>query len=580
MTGQSTPFIATVVISLALAYAGGVTARTIGLPNIVGYLAAGILVGPYTPGFVADQHLSTELAEIGVALLMFTIGLHFSLRDLIAVWHVAVPGALIQVIACTGLGCAIGVLLGWPLPASLVLGLGISISSTAVAIKALEDRRQLTSETGRIVLGWLVVQDIIVILALVMLPQVSRNIPGLFTLFLIVSETMLMVAIFAGLLLGIGRWLLPAILAWTARFGSQELFTLGVIVIALGIAYGSASLLGLSLALGAFFAGLVLGESDLSHQSAAESLPIQNIFTILFFVSVGMLFDPKLFLTAPAEIAGLVLAIVIGCGMVFVILMLGLGVRPKIAGDAGGTLAQVGEFSFILSSLAVTQAVMTGDQRGTLLAAALVSILLHSLTMRAYGWLGMRLEARLPKRLQGSPIEAPAEDPEIAELQDHVIVVGHGRVGSVVTRSLRDAQRRYCVIEGEWRVYKAARALGGVAIFGDATRAEVFRAARPDRARLVVVAMPDAFQSRRVIELAREANAKVGVVARAHSNEEYEYLTHLGVDLAVMGEREIALSMADYVLQQAGVDAARAQALVDRLRAGMNNPVPAKAEAS
>lgn len=572
MATSETPFIASIVISLAFAYAGGLAARSAGLPNIVGYLFAGIIVGPYTPGFVADQHLSKELAEIGVALLMFTIGLHFSLRDLVAVWRIAVPGALIQIGVTSAIGLGLGLAMGWPMPASMVLGLAIAISSTAVATKALEDRRQLTSEPGRVVLGWLVVQDIVVILVLVLLPFVSRGVADLGSLFLIVSETVSMIAIFAVLLLGVGRWLLPAILAWTARFGSQELFTLGVIVIALGIAYGSAALLGLSLALGAFFAGLVLGESDLSHQSAAESLPIQNIFTILFFVSIGMLFDPALFIEAPLQIAALVAAIVVGCGLVFLLLTLALGIPPRTAGTIAGTLAQVGEFSFILSSLAVSLAILTGDQRGILLAAALVTILVHALTIRAYGWIGARVDVEFQDRFAEARTRSFTDDASLDALADHVIIVGYGRVGSVVARALRDVGYPYAVIEGEWRTSKGARTNGGVVIFGDATRAEVFRGARPERAKLVVVAMPDAFQSRRIIELAREANPAASIVARAHSDDEFDYLTELGVDMTVMGEREIALSMSDYVLQRIGIDPASAQVEVDRLRNGPAKP--------
>jgi CPA2 family monovalent cation:H+ antiporter-2 len=573
MPSPETPFIASIVISLAFAYAGGLAARSLGLPNIVGYLLAGIIVGPHTPGFVADQHLAKELAEIGVALLMFTIGLHFSFRDLIAAWRVAVPGALLQIGAATVLGAGFGLMIGWTLPASLVLGLALAISSTAVATKALEARQQLTGETGRIVLGWLVVQDIVVILALVLLPFTVREVPDLSTLMLLVSKTLLMFAIFVALFAGLGRWLLPAILGWTARVGSQELFTLGVIVIALGIAYSSAALLGVSLALGAFVAGLVLGESDLSHQSAAASLPIQNIFTILFFVSIGMLFDPMLLLTAPIGIAALVFAIIAGCGMIFFLALLVLRIRGPIAGETAGTLAQIGEFSFILSSLAVSLGLMTGDQRGMLVAAALVTILVHSLTIGGYSWLGGWLDHELEARFGARRTRSFTGKAELDTLSDHVIIVGYGRVGRVVARALRDVGMPYSVVEGEWRTSKTARAEGGIVIFGDATHAEVFRAARPERAKLVVVAMPDAFQSRRVIELARKANPAAIIVARAHSDEEFEYLTELGADMTVMGEREIALSMSDFVLQRIGIDAARAQVEIDRLRAAQSRAV-------
>ncbi|MBX2806223.1 MAG: cation:proton antiporter [Hyphomicrobiales bacterium] len=567
MVEHGTPFIATIVISLALAYAGGLFARAIGVPVIVGYLFAGILVGPYTPGFVADQQLTLELAEIGVALLLFTVGLHFSLRDMVVVWHVVVPGAILQIALCTGLGFLVGTGLGWPVPASIVLGLAIAISSTAVSTKALEARSQLGTDIGRIALGWLVVQDIVVIMALVLLPVVSHEIPDAFTLAALLGKTLAMVILFAALLLGGGRWVLPQILRTTARFGSQELFTLGVIVIALGIAYGSATLLGLSLALGAFFAGLVLGESDLSYQSAAESLPIQNIFTVLFFVSVGMLFDPMLFLEAPAEIVGLVVAIITGCGLTFMMLMLVLGVRPHTAGATAGTLAQIGEFSFILTSLAVGLAVMDADQRGTLLAAALVTIILHSLTIRFYTSLGSYLDARLAfLTSRGEKKHRRTQARVVAAMQDHVIVVGMGRVGRVIVSALEEADQHYVAIEADWRICQMARKSGAMVFFGDATRSEVFDAASAQTASMIVVAMPDAFRSRRVIELARQANSDIAVVSRAHSDEEYEYMSKLGVGLVVMGEREIALSMSDYTLRQVGISAEHAQNIVDQLR--------------
>ncbi len=567
---HATPVVATIVISLVFAYAGGLAARFVGLPNIVGYLLAGILVGPHTPGFIADAKLTTELAEIGVALLMFTIGLHFSLRDLTAVWHVAVPGALMQIACCAALGYGVGWLLGWPTAGSLILGLAIAISSTAVATKALEERRQLATEAGRITLGWLVVQDVVVIVALVLLPLAAREAPDTRTLALLTGETMLRIALFVGLLLGVGRWLLPAILGWTARFGSQELFTLGVIVIALGIAYGSASLLGLSVALGAFFAGMVLGESDLSYQAAAESLPIQNIFTVLFFVSVGTLFNPMLFVTAPMQIISLVIAIVAGCGLIYFLLLIVLGLRGSVAGLVAGTLAQVGEFSFILTALAAGLGLMTDTQQGLVLAAALCSILLHSLTVRAYRILARKLDGKLDQPLGAMRMRNPHSDARaLAALRDHVIIVGHGRIGSVIGKALKLAGHSFVAVDGQWRVSEIARSGGVTAIFGDATREDVLKVARPRQARLIVIALPDAFRTRRVIELARAANPAIGIVARAHSDEEYQYLTELGVGLVIMGEREIALSMSDYTLRQMGLDAASAQALVDGLRKGI-----------
>ena len=571
MADHGTSFIATIVISLALAYAGGLTARSIGVPNIIGYLIAGIFVGPYTPGFVADQHLTLELAEIGVALLLFTVGLHFSLRDMIIVWHIVVPGAVLQITTCTALGYAAGAVLGWPEPASLILGLTIAISSTAVATKALEVRGQLSTDIGRIALGWLVVQDIVVIMALVLLPVVAKEVPDTMTLAKLLGETMLMVILFAGLLLIGGRWLLPRILRVTAQFGSQELFTLGVIVIALGIAYSSATFLGLSLALGAFFAGLVLGESDLSYQSAAESLPIQNIFTVLFFVSVGMLFDPKLFIESPAEIISLMVAIIVGCGMVFLVLMIFLGVKPSTAGATAGTLAQIGEFSFILTSLATGLGLIDTNQHGILLAAAIATILFHSLTIRFYEGLGSFLDSRLTFFTERHErLDRQTQAQMMGRMHDHVIVVGLGRVGRIIVSALEKANQSYVALEADWRVTQAARKADVKAFFGDATRAEVFTATCAQTAQMIVIALPNAFQSRRVIELARQANPNIAVVARVHSDEEFDYLTNLGVGLVVMGEREIALSMSDYTLRQAGLDAEQAQDIVDNLRDGLD----------
>ncbi len=566
MEAHGDSLILTIVVSLAVAYAGGLAARLAGLPNIVGYLIAGMLIGPYTPGFVADQKLTRELAEIGVALLMFTVGLHFSPRDLIAVWHIAVPGAVLQILASGTLGWCVGLLLGWPMAASGILGLAIAISSTAVAILSLDARGRLATDVGRITLGWLVVQDVVVILALVLLPIFAADVTDVWALAWLTGKTILSALLFVAVLVGIGRWLLPTVLGATARFGSQELFTLGVIAIALGVAYSATTLLGVSLALGAFFAGLVIGESDLSHQAAAESLPIQSIFTVLFFVSVGMLFNPMLLVTAPIQIIALVIAMLFG-GLIFFGTMLVLGISPRTAGGVAGALAQVGEFSFILAGAAVALKIMTREQQGVLLAAALTSILLHSLTIRCYDKLGQYLY-RMPF-LRSREQKLALSQPDIrtfAALRKHVIVAGHGRVGSVVAKALRRVGQTFVIVEAKWRNAEAARATGTPVIFGDATRPNVLKAARPRHASLIVVALPDAFQSRRVIELVRSINPEISIVARAHSEEEYRYLMELGCSLVIMGEREIALSMSAYTLKRMGIEAATAQTVVDELR--------------
>ncbi|MEJ2116722.1 MAG: cation:proton antiporter, partial [Alphaproteobacteria bacterium] len=528
----------------------------------------GFNADPHTSGFNADQALTAELAEIGVALLMFKIGLHFSFRDLITVWHIAVPGALAQISVSTLIGTAAGCLLGWSSPACFVLGLAIAISSTAVATRALEDRQLLSADVGRVVLGWLVVQDLVVIAAMILLPVIAHGTSDPVTLGWLVAKTLLMLGVFSAILFVIGQWLLPTLLGFTARIGSHELFTLGVVVMALGVAFGLSKALGMSLALGAFFAGLVLGESDLSHQAAAESLPIQNIFTVLFFISVGMMFDPSLILSDSLDIVTILVAIIFSGGMIFFGLTFLFRVRPKSAGVTAGILAQVGEFSFILTTLAVSLSLMTQKQQGLLLAAAIMSILLHSLTIAGFRSLGSSLDKHFftfsKRRI--AVLKARAHAAGLTALRDHAIIVGYGRVGRLVASALRHANQPFAVIEGEWQTAKSGGEDGDRVVFGDATQRAVLRAARPAHARVVVVALPDAFQTRRVIELAQQANPAICIVARAHSDEEYQYLMDHGAGLVIMGEREIALGMSDHVLQKMEMSAADAQTIIDELR--------------
>jgi CPA2 family monovalent cation:H+ antiporter-2 len=565
--------IAMIVSTLSLAYACALLARLFRLPNIAGYLLAGVIISSFTPWLAPNQKITAELAEIGVALLMFKIGLHFSPRDLLAVWHTAVPGALAQIAICTGMGMGAGMLLGWPPGASVVLGLAVAISSTAVATKALEERQQLSTDAGHMTLGWLVVQDIVVIVSLVLLPLAAHPHTDPVTMAILVAKTIAALGVFTIVLLRLGRSVLPRLLGLTARIGSQELFTLGVVVIGLGVAFGLTALFGMSLALGAFFAGLILGESDLSHQAAADSLPIQNIFTVLFFVSAGMLFDPHLAITSYHEIAVIVAAIVAGAGVISFCIMLALAVPPKIAGVAAGALAQIGEFTFVLTGLAAGLGIVSTEQQGLVLAAAIISIMLHFLTVRVYAVTGHALDQILPThRLHTRRRRVDAKG--LAAMREHVIIVGFGRVGSLVGGALQICRRDYAVVEGQWRIAKAARDGGTTVIYGDATRPEVLKAAHPQHAHLIVVALPDAFQTRRVIELARRLNPEIRVVARVHSEEEYHYLMSLGVGVVIMGEREIALSMSEFTLRQAGLDAASAQAVVDGLRANKAVPVP------
>ena len=545
--------LATIVISLALAYAGGMAARALRLPPLVGYLFAGIVVGPFTPGIVADQALTSELAEIGVALLLFGVGLHFSLADLVSVWRIAVPGALVQLAASTALGFAVGHWLGLTAPASAILGLSLAIASTAVATRALEERGRLHTLAGRAALGWLVMQDIVVILTLVLLPpsgDVARIAP--WELFLTLGRKLLEVAGFILVVLLFGRRFIPWALARTARDGSRELFRLAVIVVALGVAYGSATLLGISLALGAFFAGIVVAESDVSEQAAAESVPVQQIFTVLFFVSVGMLFDPAVLVDAPLTLLGLVATIVVG-NSVFTFLML-IAVRrtPRTAASLAATLAQIGEFSFILTGVAVSRGLLSNEMRDLVLAAALVSILVNPFLWPLADKAAERIEASpRMRRWQAGPKETRARH-AMPPLKDHAIIIGHGRVGSVVADALAREGIQYVVIEQNLRLAEQLRRDGVPVIYGDAGWPEVLGAARPEAARLLVVAVPDRGAVRRIIAAAQEVNPKLDLVVRTHSDEELAWLDARAVGYAVMGERHTANEISDYALKSFG----------------------------
>lgn len=561
------PLVATLVVALALAFALGFAARLLRLPPLLGYIAAGIAVGPHTPGFVADPAITAALAEIGVALLLFAVGLHFRARDLLTVWRVALPGAVAQIAAGTLIGAAAGALaLGLGVGAALVFGLALAISSTAVSTRALEEKGRLSGEAGRIALGWLVVQDLVVVLALVLLPVLAGASENL-------GERLVRTALeLAGFLVAMavgGRVLLPRLLSLVAGTGSRELFTLAVIVIALGTAFGSSAIFGVSPALGAFFAGVLLGESPLGHQAAAETVPLQRVFVALFFVSVGALVDPAAMVAMPGASVATLLAVLLGTGGTILGLLLVLRVPVPAATTVAGAMTQIGEFSFLLAALAIASGVLPEAVRGPILVAATLSILATPLTQVLADGLAARIEgtrrmrAWLLRRGRARLMQAPPQG-----LSGHAIVVGHGRVGRVVAAALRRHARPYVVIEADHQVAETLRAEGVPVVWGDATRSEVLKAARPEAARLIVLGLPDAAGCRRVLELARAVNAGIIAAARAHDEEEAAFLEReRGVGLVVMGEREIALGMADFAMTRLGVDAAEALQTVEALRA-------------
>lgn len=562
--------IALIAIGFVLALAFGVLAARVRLPPLVGYLLAGIAIGPFTPGFVADADLASELAEIGVILLMFGVGLHFSMATLLRVRAIALPGAVAQIAVATVIGAALARWWGWSLSAGLVFGLALSVASTVVLLRALEQRNELDTENGHIAVGWLIVEDLAMVLALVFLPALAaEGDANSRTLLISLAMTTLKVAVFVALMLIGGRRIVPWILHQVARAGSRELFTLAVLAIALGIAYGSAHLFDVSFALGAFFAGIVLAETELSHQAAENSLPLQDAFAVMFFVSVGMLFDPSVVLERPLELLGVLFVIVVGKSLAAFAIVLAFGYPVRTALTISASLAQIGEFSFILAGLGVGLGLLPPAGRDLVLAGALLSITFNPFAFGMIApmtrWLDQhpRVAVLLERRNRR---HVPAGAARRADLRNHAVIVGYGRVGSVVGHALEAQGLRFAVIEQSRRIVEELRARGVVAIQGDASAKGVLDLAAVEHARLVVIASPDGFQARRILELARERNARIGVVVRTHSSSELAYLIRQGVDRAVMGELELALEMTDYALRTLGVPEERSKLVTQWMR--------------
>jgi CPA2 family monovalent cation:H+ antiporter-2 len=579
--------IALVAIGFVLAMTFGFVAARLRLPPLLGYLLAGVAVGPFTPGFVGDSGLAQELAEIGVILLMFGVGLHFSPATLLRVRAIALPGAIAQITVATAIGAGLALWWGWSLAAGLVFGLALSVASTVVLLRALEQRNELDTQNGRIAVGWLIVEDLAMVLALVFLPALAASTgsgaiePG--QLLLSLGFTTLKVAIFVALMLVGGRRIVPWILNQIARTGSRELFTLAVLAIALGIAYGSAMLFDVSFALGAFFAGVVLAETDLSHQAAENSLPLQDAFAVLFFVSVGMLFNPSVVIERPLELLGVLFVIVIGKTLAAFTIVLVFGYPLRTALTISASLAQIGEFSFILMALGVGLGLMPPEGRDLILAGALLSITLNPFAFATIDpierW--VRARPRLAKALERDRLVTDVAAPA-ADLRNHAVIVGYGRVGSVVGSALAAQGLAFVVIEMNQRLVEQLRERNIRAIHGDAAAHGVLDLARIAQARLLVIATPDGFQARRILELARERNRQIAVVVRTHSASELAFLMQQGVDHVVMGELELALEMTSFALRSLGVPDERCKQIAQSLRAegietaGAADAAPAK----
>ncbi len=572
--------VATITMGLVLALLGGLLAHRLRLPPLVGYLLAGVALGPFTPGFVGDAHLASQLAEIGVILLMFGVGLHFSIKDLLEVRAIALPGAIAQIAVATGSGVGLALLWGWTVGAGVVLGLALSVASTVVLLRALEHRNAINSVNGRIAVGWLIVEDLAMVLALVLLPALAgalgggaRGVAAQFSgnsLAAALVLTLGKVTVFVALVFLVGTRLVPWVLQMVARTGSRELFTLSVLAVALGIAYGSAQLFGVSFALGAFFAGVVLSESDFSHQAAADSLPLKDAFAVLFFVSVGMLFDPSILVRQPLAVLGVLLLIVFGKSIAAFVIVLARGYPVTTALTVSASLAQIGEFSFILAGLGRELGLLPAEGRDLILAGAILSIAVNPLVFATVDPLTNWLRAR-PRLIgllerSGDRLATLTERANEIDLKDHAIIVGYGRVGEIIGEALRAQSLAFVVIDENRRRVEDLRRAGVTAIYGDATAAGVLQAAGVDRARLLIVAIPQGFQKRRIIELARKANPRIDTAVRTHRASEVAYLKGQGVGLAIMGRREVALGLLRYALSSLGLSPDKADAIVHTVR--------------
>jgi len=536
---HDTSLIGTIVAGLGVAFLMGALAHRLKISPIAGYLLAGILVGPFTPGFVADTGLAMQLAEIGVILLMFGVGLHFSLKDLLSVRKIAVPGAIAQIAVATALGMMLGLWLGWSIEGSAVFGLALSVASTVVLLRALQARDMVETEKGRIAVGWLIVEDLVMVLALVLLPAMfgDRGDEG-GSAGLLQSAGIVLVKVvgFVAFMFVIARRVLPWVLHWVAHSGSRELFRLAVLAIALGVAFGAAVIFDVSFALGAFFAGMILGETQLSRRAAEETLPLRDAFAVLFFVSVGMLFDPKVLIEQPGPVLATVAIIVVGKSVAAYALVRAFGHNSGTALTVSVSLAQIGEFSFILAGLGVGLKVLPETGRDLILAGSLLSILFNPI-----------LFSLAVKRMRSDePEEVEAEGEDLpAPCNAGVVLIGYGRVGSHIGSLICGRGEGLTVIEDQKDMAAAAREAGATVIVGDATKESILRQAGLDTASTLLIAIPEGVEAGAIVRRARAINPKLVIVARAHSDEEVDDLVRRGADHVVMAERVTASRMAE-----------------------------------
>ncbi|HJV71491.1 YbaL family putative K(+) efflux transporter [Ideonella sp.] len=567
---HSFPLITTIAAAFGLALVFGFMAAKAGLPALVGYLVAGVLIGPGTPGFVADVEIAGQLAEIGVMLLMFGVGLHFSLQDLMSVRKVALPGAVVQMMVATAMGSAAALWWGWSPAAAVVFGLALSVASTVVLLKALERVGLLESMNGRIAVGWLVVEDLAMVLVLVLLPPLAGALgagesgAGATELGMALARTLLEVGVFIGLMLLIGRRAFPWLLWQVTRTGSRELFTLCVVAAAVTVAYGAAELFGVSFALGAFFAGMMLRESQFSHRAAEQTLPLRDAFAVLFFVSVGMLFEPRVLIEQPLKVLTVVAIVVFGKSLAAAGLVLLLRYPLNTALTVSCSLAQIGEFSFILAGLGMSLGVLPAEGQSLILAAALISIALNPLVFAGSGpllrWLRERSELARRLEQRDDPLAELPVSTEEKFLKNQVVIVGHGWVGREIARSLKASGIPFVVADENRELVEQLRREGQAAVSGNATDPATLVQAHVATARMLVIATPQTLEVRQIVEAARALNPAIEVVVRSHHPDDAALLERDNTGKVFVGERELARAMAAHVLSRVAPDQTAAAA--------------------
>ncbi|WP_375622675.1 MULTISPECIES: YbaL family putative K(+) efflux transporter [unclassified Bartonella] len=569
---HDTPLITTIVAGLCLAFFLGMIASRLRISPLVGYLLAGVIVGPNTGGFKIDSVIINQLAEIGIILLMFGVGLHFSLKDLLSVKAIAVPAAIAQMAFSTSLGLCLGLIMGWGFSGSVIFGLALSIASTVILLRALQERHLIETEKGRIAVGWLIIEDLAMVLILVLIPSLASalsntkkealdplvqwldlSILGIFGL------TILKVIVFIALMLVIGRRVIPWLLKMSAQSGSRELFRLSVFAIALGVAFGAAHLFGVSLSLGAFFAGMVMSESELSHRAAEESLPLRDAFSVLFFVSVGMLFDPEKLLTHFFPLLATLFIIVIGKSAVAFFIVKAFRYSNATALTISASLAQIGEFSFILAGLSLSLGLLNNDAHDLILGGAIFSILLNPLVFIACNKIKKRLEKNSASSQNTQTIiDIDPQDPDqdflpITLKNNHIVIIGYGRIGKCVALSLINRGKPIVIVEESKRLSDKAIADGFEAICGNIIQKEIMNAANINNAHKVVITMRSTIEVGECIVNIRDMKKDIQIITHALSDTETAYLIDLGADVVVTDDEEIANGIMEYITERRSV---------------------------